>query len=318
MRRLLLTSDFNFSVQDGLRLLFKDVSKIKLAYITTAAKGSNNKTYIDLHKEMMRGERISFNELDIEGKNEAELRELFKGNDAVYVEGGNTFYLLKAVRESGFGVVIKELIEKGVPYIGSSAGSYITCPTIEMATWTKQRERFGVVNLDALNIVPFLIKAHYVPEMKDILKGKIDNAKYETRILKDGQAILVEGDSYKLVGNNGEDFIKINDWLELFKKFWMNKDVEKVIALFSGDVEYFETPEIKFKHVDEIKLAWKAIKMQNEIKLELNLVGYIDGIYDVKWELAYSKQGKSHRYKGVYKIHLNEDKKCNYFMQIEK
>jgi dipeptidase E len=207
MKRLLLSSNGSFVIEKGLRLLFDDISKIKLAYITTAGKGSRDRTYIETHKEMMGKEGYDFEELDIEGKNENELRELLEEKNTIYVEGGNTFYLLKAVRESGFDKVIKDLIKKGVAYIGSSAGSYIMCPTIEMSTWKKpgeEKDRFGVIDLTALNLVPFLIKAHYNPEQKEFLKEKIAGAKYPTRILKDGQAILVEEDDYKLVGDGEE------------------------------------------------------------------------------------------------------------------
>ena len=145
---------------------------------------------------------FSLTGLDIEEKTEDIWRELLKDKDVVLMAGGNTFYLLKAVRESGFEKVIKELIEKGMVYAGSSAGSYVACPTIETATWKKpgeEKERFGVTDLTAMNLVPFLFKAHYDPEEKEMLKEKISEAKYETKILKDGQAILVEGDNYKLV-----------------------------------------------------------------------------------------------------------------------
>lgn len=203
--KLLLSSNGSFVIEKGLRLLFDDISKIKLAYITTAGKGSTDKTYIETHKEMMMKEGYDFEELDVEGKNENELRELLKDKNAVYVEGGNTFYLLKAVRESGFDKVIKELIENGIPYIGSSAGSYIACPTIEMATWKpKQKDRFGVADFTSMDLVPFLVVAHYDPEFKDLLKDKISQTKYETKVLKDGQAILVEDDNYKLVGDGEE------------------------------------------------------------------------------------------------------------------
>lgn len=203
--KLLLSSNGSFVIEKGLKLLFEDVSKIKLAYITTAGKGSNDKTYLENHREMMKKEGIAFEELDIEGKTENELRELLKDKNAVYVEGGNTFYLLKAARESGFDKVIKELIEKGVPYIGSSAGSYIACPTIEMATWKpKQKDRFGVTDFTAMNLVPFLVVAHYESEFAEVLKEKISQTKYETKLLKDGQAILVEDNNYKLVGEGEE------------------------------------------------------------------------------------------------------------------
>ncbi|OFY37448.1 MAG: hypothetical protein A2Z69_03375 [Bacteroidetes bacterium RBG_13_44_24] len=207
MRKLLLSSDSGFIFETGFKLLFDDISGIKLAYITTASKGAKNMNYIEIHKKKLSESGINFEEIDIDRKNEDELRKLLKDKNAIWVEGGNTFYLLKAVQESGFNRVIKEQIEKGVIYIGSSAGSYIMCPTIEMSTWKKpgeEKERFGITDLAALNLIPFLIKAHYNPSLEEFLKEKLANTKYPVKILKDGQAILVEGNTYKLVGDGEE------------------------------------------------------------------------------------------------------------------
>jgi dipeptidase E len=123
----------------------------------------------------------------------------------IFVEGGNTFYLLGAIRASGFDRVLKKLIERGVVYVGSSAGSNVACPTIEVSTWKKpgeEKENFGVTNLSAMNLVPFLLKVHYTPEMKGFLEQKIANAKYPVKLLSDGQAILVKGDEIELVGED--------------------------------------------------------------------------------------------------------------------
>jgi len=207
MKKLLLSSNGRFVIEKGIKLFFDDVSKIKLAYITTAAKGSRDLAYLETDRKLLREEGYDFEELDIEGKNEVELRTMLADKDVVWVEGGNTFYLLKAVRESGFDTVIKELIAKGAVYVGSSAGSYIACPTIEISTWKKpgeEKERFGVTDLTGMNLVPFLLKAHYEPEQKELLREKISQAQYPTRILRDGQAILVEGNSYELVGEGEE------------------------------------------------------------------------------------------------------------------
>lgn len=204
MKKILLSSNGDFAIE-GLRLFFADLKNIKLAYITTASKGANDLEYLKWHKDKMDDLGIDYEEIDIEGKSDDELREIFKDKNAVFVEGGNTFYLLKAVWGSGFDKVITELLEKGVVYVGASAGSYIACPTIEMATWKpKQKDRFGVTDFTALNLVPFLVTAHYVPEIEEILKDRISNATYSTRILRDGQGILVEVDSYKFVGEGKE------------------------------------------------------------------------------------------------------------------
>lgn len=162
---------------DGdMSFLSKPISKMKMAYIMTASKGARDISYLIKHKQRMAELEYNFEEIDIEGKNENELMKIFIDKEVIYIEGGNTFYLLRSVRQSGFGKVIKNLLDRGVIYIGSSAGSYIACPTIEMSTWKKPGEeqaRFGITDLTAMNLAPFLLKVHYEPEMKELLKKKL-------------------------------------------------------------------------------------------------------------------------------------------------
>jgi dipeptidase E len=144
-------------------------------------------------------------DLDIEDRNADELRAILRGKDAVYVQGGNTFYLLKWVRESAFGEVVKELIEQGIVYIGVSAGSYIACPTIEPAIWKGvDKNTVGLTDFTALGLVPFLMFVHFEPAYAGILRKEIPGAHYSVKILTDGQAILIQGKEIKLVGRGEE------------------------------------------------------------------------------------------------------------------
>lgn len=206
--KLLLASNSEYVIKYGLKLFFKDVSKIKLAYIITAAKAFSVKNYIEQYKKAMRSEGYDFAAYDIEGKDSKEIENFLKDKNIVWVEGGNTFYLLKACRESGFDKVIVDLVKRNkIIYIGTSAGSYIACPTVEVSTWKRpgeEKARFGVTDLSALNLVPFLVMAHFKEEDRELLKEKIKLSKYPVKILKDGQAVLVEGGSYRLVGESGE------------------------------------------------------------------------------------------------------------------
>jgi len=206
MKTILLTSSATFTTDKKLEFLPKPLSEMKMAWVITASKGVDDTSYIQRHKQRMDELGFDYEEIDIEGKNEKELREILSDKEVVFVEGGNTFYLLKCVRESGFDKVIKELIEKGVIYIGASAGSYIACPTIEMATWRHQDEydRCGVTNFTGLNLVSFLVIAHYTEEYKEIVKEGISKTKYLVRILTDDQALLVRDDGVELVGKGPE------------------------------------------------------------------------------------------------------------------
>ena len=206
MKTLILTSSGSFITANNVdNFLPKKIIDCKIAYIITASKKVDDTSYIDRHRQKMDELKFSYTEIDIAGKNKEELKKALDGHNIVMVEGGNTFYLLKAVRESGFESIIKKLIEKGVVYIGSSAGSYIACPSIIMAIWSKQEfDECGITNYTAMNLVPFLIKAHYTPDMKAMIEEKAKNLQYLMRVLNDDQAILVRDGEVQLLGGGDE------------------------------------------------------------------------------------------------------------------
>ena len=206
MKTLILTSSGSFITPHNIdHLLPKKIADCKIAYIITASKKVDDTGYIDAHRQKMDEMNFSYTEIDIAGQNENELRKALDGYDIVMVEGGNTFYLLKAVRESGFDNIIKDLLAKGVVYIGSSAGSYIACPSITMMTLSEQEfDECGITDYTAMNLVPFLIKAHYTPDTQEKLKEKAKDMQYPIRVLNDDQAVLVRDGEVRLLGSGDE------------------------------------------------------------------------------------------------------------------
>lgn len=207
MKTILLASNGNFLYKYGDKVFRKPLRNMKLAYITTAGKDVPDTSYLKAHIEKMNKLGFDYEEIDIEGKSKNELKKILKNKEAVHVEGGNTYYLLKQAHKSGFKQVLGDLLEKGLIYIGTSAGSYLMTPGIEMSNWKKEKPRkdeHGLTDFRGFSFVPFLLFAHYLPRHKNLLKNKIKNLKYPLRILKDGQAILVEGDKYTFLGGKEE------------------------------------------------------------------------------------------------------------------
>jgi dipeptidase E len=79
--------------------------------------------------------------------------------EAIFVGGGNTYALLKRLRESRLLGAIQERVHHGVPYMGSSAGSNVAGPTI---LTTNDWNVVALDRFEALGLVPFNINPHYV------------------------------------------------------------------------------------------------------------------------------------------------------------
>ena len=203
---LLLTSAGMQVQQEIRKILPRTPGNIQIAHIITACNQLESAPWRDKDKQNMLDVGFQVTDVDIQVKNETHLRKILKDSDVIYVQGGDPYLLLKHVKLSGFDKVVKEYLKQGKIYIGVSAGSYIACPTMEMALWKKpKRSKHGLAgNETAMNLVPFLLSVHYEEKFRAMIQKGISSTRYPVKILTDDQAMLVKGNSYTLVGKGNE------------------------------------------------------------------------------------------------------------------
>ena len=137
-------------------------------------------------------------------------REAIEQTDAIFVGGGNTFRLLKALQDLDLLDPIRRKVKDGAPYIGSSAGSNVAGPTIKT---TKDMPIVQPRSFDSLGLVPFQISPHFQdPDPNSTHMGETQ----EERILqfleenqtpvvgiREGASLVCENSAVTLKGDAG-------------------------------------------------------------------------------------------------------------------
>jgi dipeptidase E len=164
----------------------------------------------------------------------ADKKQAVNENDAVFIGGGNTFRLLKALYDFDLIGPIRERVAAGMPYIGSSAGANVACPTIKT---TNDMPIVQPPSFDALGLVSFQINPHYVdpdPDSKHMGETREERIlqfleENDTPVtgLREGALLRVE---------NGETILRGTSGARIFRK-----DLDPVETLPGAHLNAFLT-----------------------------------------------------------------------------
>lgn len=200
MKNIILTStgfenlEIMKEVQDFLR---NDVADKKVAIITTASIEKEENEFAVLARSQffeMGFESVIF--FDIETQSPEELA----GFDVIYVNGGNTYFLLHWAKKSGFDKVILDFVGRGGLYVGVSAGSLIAGNSIEVLNYVGGDENLiGLGDLSGIGLLEYAIMPHYDKEkMEQAILEYEEGSDVEVIRIADGEAVItgVGEDSY--------------------------------------------------------------------------------------------------------------------------
>lgn len=135
-------------------------------------------------------------------------KKAIKDANGIFIGGGNTFVLVNQLYKNDVLTSIKEVVNNGTPYLGTSAGSNICGLTMNT---TNDMPIVYPPSFKTLGLVPFNINPHYLdPNPNSTHMGETR----ETRIkefhafntqpvigLREGSWVEVKGESLTLKGN---------------------------------------------------------------------------------------------------------------------
>ena len=191
-------------------LLFQRITKpakeARVLFIDNAAEPFEDKWGVTADREAFL--RLGCNLVDID------LREISKGDfllhiasaDILHICGGSVLYLLSLIKQKGFDeVIISSVRDNKILYTGTSAGSIIVAPSVDLFMYDEEEADFAKKGMDftGLGLGSFLILPHinnpeYVEGRKNMFAHLIEYSR-PILLLHDSQAVWVEDKKFDLV-----------------------------------------------------------------------------------------------------------------------
>ena len=228
MKKMLLASTSTIYGQKYLEYLHDEIKNLfsgckKILFVPYARpSGISHLEYTEKAKNVFK-----ILNLEIIDYTNEDLRESLEKCDGIFAGGGNTFLLLNKLYQYSLIDILKNKINSGIPYLGTSAGSNICGMTIGT---TNDMPIVHVKSLEALGIIDFNINPHY---LDPIYGFEHMGESRETRInefhkfndqfvigLREGSYLQVEGDDIYLKGlKHAVIFKKENEKFEIESGF---------------------------------------------------------------------------------------------------
>jgi dipeptidase E len=151
-------------------------------------------------------------------------KQAVQSAEAIFIGGGNTFVLLEQLYKEDIISDIKKQVERGTPYIGSSAGANVACPSIKT---TNDMPIVYPPSFKALDLVPFNINPHYLdpdPNSQHMGETRATRIKefhcYNSESvvgLREGAILHVINNDITLKGNTGARVFKSQNKADEYK-----------------------------------------------------------------------------------------------------
>jgi peptidase E len=134
---------------------------------------------------------------------ESSLAALFDRVDVAYCSGGNTFYLLREIRRSGFDRAIIPFLAGGGVYAGASAGALVATPEIAPAGLVDNPSAApDLASTAGMCLTDLALCPHYrsdEPVWPEIVRRYRVDYGYEAVAMRDGDYVAIFADRRDIV-----------------------------------------------------------------------------------------------------------------------
>jgi len=181
---------------------------VKIALIENAADvyEEGNKDWMYDHRSSISSHKFKVDLVNLEDYRLGQAKGLLKRleqSDAIWLGGGNVYYLRWILKETRADIIITTLVKGGKVYGGGSAGAIIAGPTLDGYQPADNPEKapkliHAGLRLTDIAVIPHWSNAKYGKIMEQVKKN-LERAGLETQEITDEQALIIDGDSTNLI-----------------------------------------------------------------------------------------------------------------------
>lgn len=211
MKKLFLTSSIITAnlIPDFEELIGKSIRNLKVGFIPDAGyaplfKGDLSVVEFD-KQELIDLYDWELTEVVLENSTPEDLKVLCD-MDVIYVNGGLSGHLAKAMRKSGFDKMLPKLLDKGIVYVGSSGGSMVMSDVQDASSWFIGEAEPEAIDIPGLGYIDVQLYPHVTERIREDIKNACHTG-FTYYLMKDGSAVMINGNEMQLLGD-----------IEVFKK----------------------------------------------------------------------------------------------------
>lgn len=184
-----------------------NAADVKITLIENAAdtykEGKKDWMYDNRNSIQAHGFQLDLVDLENYKLGQPGLLERLKTCDAIWLGGGNVYYLRWVLRETGADIMIKRLVMQGKVYGGGSAGAIIAGPTLKHFEVADNPKDAPEIIYEGLGLTSKVIVPHWAnAKYGEIIKGveeSLQKDNFETIHITDEQAVIMDGDTLKII-----------------------------------------------------------------------------------------------------------------------
>lgn len=168
--------------------------------IVAYAQGPEEEFYVNESKREI--QRLGFENIVVANMHTSVDVSALGDFDVIYICGGNTFAILKKLRETGLGDFVVRQVRNRAIYVGVSAGSIIAGPDVEIAGWGSEGDKneIGLQDLTGFGLVNIEVFPHFHEELRSEVEEFKKKVPYKVFELTNNQSVFVNDSDTEVIG----------------------------------------------------------------------------------------------------------------------